>query len=70
MHATTKIEFGKYCKNENFATIANMAKHRAMRGPIKVGDTGEFGKYGENDNFATITNRAWKFTNGLIYSGY
>ena len=42
-------EFGKYGKNDNFATIANMAKHKAMRGPIKVSDTGEFGKYGEND---------------------
>ena len=29
-----------------------------MRGPIKVGDTGEFGKYGENDNIATIANKA------------
>ena len=29
-----------------------------MRGPIKVGDTGEFGRYGENDNIATITIRA------------
>ena len=38
-------EFGKYCKNDNFATIANRAKHEAMRGPIKVGDTGKFGKY-------------------------
>ena len=35
-----------------------MAKHKAMRGPIKVGDTGEFGKYGENDNFARIANKA------------
>ena len=35
-----------------------MAKHKAIRGPIKVGDTGEFGKYGENDNIATIANRA------------
>ena len=42
-------EFGKYGKNDNFATIANMAKHKAMRGLIKVSDTGEFGKYGEND---------------------
>ena len=68
MHATTKM-----------ANLANMAKmtilpesptrHKAMRGPIKVGDTGEFGKYGENDNIATIANRAWKFTNGLIYNG-
>ena len=29
-----------------------------MRGPIKVGDTGEFGKYGENDSFARIANMA------------
>ena len=29
-----------------------------MRGPIKVGDTGEFSKYGENDNIATIANKA------------
>ena len=29
-----------------------------MRGPIKVGDTGEFGKYGENDNIATIASKA------------
>ena len=35
-----------------------MAKHKAMRGPIKVGDTGEFSKYGENDNIATIANKA------------
>ena len=35
-----------------------MAKHKAMRGPIKVGDTGEFGKYGKNDNFARIANMA------------
>ena len=33
------------------ATIANRAKHKAMKGLIKVG---EFGKYGENDNIATI----------------
>ena len=26
-------EFGKYGKNDNFARIANMAKHKAMRGP-------------------------------------
>ena len=45
-------EFSKYGKNDNIATIANMAKHKAIRGPIKVGDTGEFGKYGKNDNFA------------------
>ena len=38
-------EFGKYGKNDNFARIANMAKHKAMRGPIKVGDTGKFGKW-------------------------
>ena len=29
-----------------------------MRGPIKVGDTGEFSKCGENDNIATIADRA------------
>ena len=51
-------EFGKYGKNDNFATIANMAKQKAMRGPIKVGDTGEFSKYGENDNIATIAIQA------------
>ena len=52
-------EFGKYGKNDNFARIANRTKHKAMRGPIKVGDTGEFSKYyGENDNIATIANRA------------
>ena len=51
-------EFGNYGENDNFATIANRAKHKAIRGPIKVGDPGEFGKYGENDNFATIANRA------------
>ena len=51
-------EFGKYGKNDNFATIANRAKHKAMRGPIKVGDTGEFSKYGENNNIATIANKA------------
>ena len=28
-----------------------------MRGPIKVGDTGEFGKYGKNDNFARVANK-------------
>ena len=33
-----------------------MAKQKAMRGPIKVGDTGQFSKYGENDNIATIAN--------------
>ena len=60
-------QFSKYGKNDNIATIANKAKHKAMRGLIKVGDTG---KYGENDNFATIANRAWKFTYGLIYNGY
>ena len=47
---------GKYGENDNFAAIANRAKHKAMRGPIKVGDTGKFGKYGENDNFAKIAN--------------
>ena len=41
-------EFGKYGENDNFATITNSAKHKAMREPIKVGDTG---KLGENDNF-------------------
>ena len=51
-------EFGKYGENDNFARIANKAKHKAMRGPIKVGDTGEFSKYGENDNIATIANKA------------
>ena len=50
--------FGKYGENDYFVTIANMAEHKAMRGPIKVADTGEFGKYGENDNFALIANRA------------
>ena len=25
-----------------------------MKGPIKVGDTGEFGKYGENNNISRI----------------
>ena len=34
-----------------------MAKHKSMRGPIKVADTGKFGKYGKNDNFARIANR-------------
>ena len=29
-----------------------------MRGPIKVGDTGEFSKYDENDNFGTFANKA------------
>ena len=49
-----------YGENDNFATISNRAKakHKAMRGPIKVGDIGKLGKYGENDNFATIANRA------------
>ena len=56
-------EFGKYGENDNFATITNRAKRKAIRGPIKVGDPGEFGKYGENDNFARIANRARKFTN-------
>ena len=46
------FEFGKCGENDNFARIANRAKHKAMRGPIKVGDTGE------NDNFARIANRA------------
>ena len=31
-------EFGKYGKNDNFATITNRAKHKAIRGPIKVGE--------------------------------
>ena len=35
-----------------------MAKHKAMRGPIKVGDTGKFSKYGENDNIARMANKA------------
>ena len=56
-------KFGKCGENDNFARIANRAKHKAIRGPIKVGDPGEFGKYGENDNFAKIANRARKFTN-------
>ena len=30
-------KFGKYGENDNFATFANKAKHKAMRGPIKVG---------------------------------
>ena len=51
-------EFGKYGKNDNFTRIANKAKHKAKRGPIKVGDTGEFGKYGKNHNFAIIANKA------------
>ena len=51
-------EFGKYGENDNFATITNRAKHKAMRGPIKVGDTGKFGKYGKNDNFATFADKA------------
>ena len=34
------------------ATIANKAKHKTTRRPIKVGDTDEFGKYGKNDNMA------------------
>ena len=50
--------FGKYGKNDNLARIANKAKHKAIKGPIKVGDTGKFGKYGENDNFARIANMA------------
>ena len=49
-------EFSKYGESDNIATIANKAKHKVMRGAIKVGDTG---KYGENDNFATIANRPW-----------
>ena len=44
----------KYGENDNFATLANKAKHKAMRVPIKVGDTGEFGKYGEYDNFSSF----------------
>ena len=53
---------GKFGENDNFATFANKAKHKAMRGPIKVGDTGEFGKYGENDNFATIAKLFTQFS--------
>ena len=51
--------FEKMIGDEAFlmATFANKAKHKAMRGPIKVGDTGKFGKYGENDNFATLANK-------------
>ena len=48
----------RHGKNDNFARIANKAKQNAMRGPIKVGDTGKFGKYGENDNIATLPNKA------------
>ena len=48
-------EFSKYGENDNIATMANKAKHKAMRWPIKIG---EFGKYGENDNFATFANKA------------
>ena len=51
-------EFGKYGENDNLATIANKARHIAMRGPMKVGECGKFGKYGENDNFATIAKEA------------
>ena len=43
---------------------------KAMRGPIKVGNTGEFSKYGENDNIATIPNKAkHKGMRGLIKVG-
>ena len=51
-------EFGKYGENDNFGTFTNKAKHKAMRGPIKVGNTAKFGKYGENDNFAAFANKA------------
>ena len=51
-------EFGKYGENDNFATLANKAKHKAMKGPIKVGDPGKFGKYGKIDNFTTLANKA------------
>ena len=51
-------EFDQCGENDNFATIANEAKHIEIRGPIKVGDCGEFGKYGETDNFSTIANKA------------
>ena len=43
---------------ENSFQVPNKAKHKAMRGPIKVGDTDKFGKYGENDNFGTLANKA------------
>ena len=47
-----------------------MAKHKAIRGPIKVGDTGEFSKYGKNDNIVTIANRLkHKATGGPIKVG-
>ena len=45
-------------KNDNIARITSKAKHKAMRGPIEVGDTGEISKYGGNDNIATIANKA------------
>ena len=61
---------GKYGETNNIATIANKAKHKAMKGPIIVGDTGEFSKYGENENIATIANRAkLKATRGPIIIG-
>ena len=63
-------EFGKYGENNNTARIANKAKHKAMRGHIKVGDTGEFGKCGKNDNFARIANLAkYKAMRGRIKVG-
>ena len=51
-------EFSKYGENDNIATIANRAKHKAKRGPIRVGDTGKFSKYGKNDKVARIANMA------------
>ena len=64
------------------ANLANVAKmiilpqsptgqrHKAIRGLIKVGDTGEFSKCGENDNITTIANRVkHKAIRGLIKVG-
>ena len=34
-------KFGKYGGNDNFATFANKAKHKAVRGPLKNRNTGQ-----------------------------
>ena len=59
------FEFGKYGENDNFARIANRAKHKAMRGPIKVGDTGEFGKYDEKQHAKTLFLNKSEFKNEI-----
>ena len=60
-------ELDQYGENDNFAAFAFKAKHKAMSGPIQVGNCGKFDQCGENDNFATFANKAkHKAINGPI----